>query len=101
MSPGPWRDDWSPETTPIRLRAHATTMMKTPDRRRANAVEMRIARNTEGAWDAMMQMSLSLIRFSTARVYYARRGFRACGAPQRARLDRHRGKRGHRSVDRP
>src|SRR5256885_5529566 len=58
MSPAPWPDDGSPETTPIRFRAHATIMMKTPDRRKANSVEMRMPRTIEWACDAMLPISL-------------------------------------------
>src|SRR5256885_13276941 len=58
MSHAPWPDDGSPETTPIRFRAHATIMMKTPDRRKANSVEMRMPRAIEWACDAMLPISL-------------------------------------------
>src|SRR2546430_12275034 len=96
MSPAPWPDDGSPETTPIRFRAHATIMMKTPDRRKANSVEMRMPRAIEWACDAMLPISLcpsrwavgptSGMRLSVAPRWHAQLDATACGAGEN--LDR-------------
>src|SRR2546422_3649348 len=40
----PWPELVSPERVPIRFRAQATSMMKTPERRNANSVERRMRR---------------------------------------------------------
>src|SRR2546422_9336275 len=90
MSPAPWPDDWSPETTPIRFRAHATILMKTPERRKANSVEMRMPLNIEWVCDAMLPISLcpsrwavgptSGMRWSVAPRWYAQLDATACDA---------------------
>src|SRR2546423_9171744 len=95
MSPAPWPDDGSPETTPIRFRAHATIMMKTPDRRKANSVEMRMPRAIEWACDAMLPISLcpsrwavgptSGMRLSVAPRWYAQLDATACGCRREPR----------------
>src|SRR2546428_11556132 len=53
----PWPELDSPETTPIKLRAHATSMMNTPERRNANSVERRMRRPMTRPPDALAGIS--------------------------------------------